>query len=221
MEISFLRKLQNAGAIWSVFFEKPAGLKYQAGDYVELALPGAGPKGDKRWVSFSSAPGEPELMFTFKLPGSSQPSEYKATLLDLSPGDKAQISPPLGSFNLPRDPEDKLLFVAGGIGITPYRSMLKEIELTGDHRDIVLVYIARAGGFIFGDILEAAHIQIIQSGDQIDFNWLKKRVADIRERTLYFAGPQPFCEKLYDAAKADGFETAKLKLDYFEGYDEL
>jgi ferredoxin-NADP reductase len=219
MEISFLRKLQNAAAIWSVFFDKPAGLRFQPGDYAELALAGAGPHGDKRWMSLASAPQEPEIQFTFKV--SDRPSAYKKALLGLQPGDKGMISPPMGSFNLPRDAITKLLFIAGGIGITPYRSMLKSIQLNGDHRDVVLIYVANPAEFIFGDILEAAHVPIIQTSESIDFNWLKKRVADIAERVCYFAGPQPFCEKLYAQAQAAGLPNAQLRLDYFEGYNEL
>jgi ferredoxin-NADP reductase len=219
MELIFIRKIQNAGQIWSFFFEKPAALRFEAGDYVELSLAAAGPNGDKRWMSMASSPTEDELMFTSKI--SETPSAFKQTLLSLSAGDKAMCSPPIGNFNLPRDSSQKLLFVAGGIGITPYRSMLCYLADTDDSRDIVLVYIARAEEFIFGDVIEAAHIPVLQSSEKIDFNWLKKRVPDWQERICYFAGPQPMCEELYEQAQAAGIRLAQLRLDYFEGYNEL
>jgi ferredoxin-NADP reductase len=219
MELVFIRKMQNAPFVWSFFFEKPPALRYEPGDYVELSLPSAGPRGDKRWMSMASSPTENELLFTSKI--GPDPSIYKQALLGLIAGDKATCSPPTGSFNLPRDASQKLLFVAGGIGITPYRAMLQYLHDTDDPRDIVLVYIARSEEFIFGDIISAAHIPVLQCSEKIDFNWIKKRMPDWRERICYLAGPQPMCEELYEQAQAAGLKLSQLKLDYFEGYDEL
>jgi ferredoxin-NADP reductase len=215
METSFLRKTQNAPTIWSFYFTKPPALAWQAGDYVELSLPQAGTHGDRRWASIATSPTEPELMFTFRI--TEPPSEYKQTLLRLSEGEKAQISPPMGSFNLPTDPGEKLLFVAAGVGITPYRAMLQYLSDTDDARDISLIYVAKKTDYIFGDVLAAAHIPIIQTSDRIDFAWLKKRVADISERIVYFAGTQSLCEKLYNGALAAGLPRPQLRLCYFEG----
>ncbi len=219
MELVFIRKMQNAPFVWSFFFEKPPALRFEPGDYVELSLPSAGPRGDKRWMSMASSPTERELMFTSKI--TDDPSVYKQALLSLSAGDIATCSPPIGSFNMPRDASQKLLFVAGGIGIAPYRAMLRYLHDTDDPRDIVLVYIARSEEFIFGDVISAAGIPLLQVSEKIDFNWLKKRVTDTMERVCYLAGPQPLCEDLYCQAQDAGMKLSRLKLDYFEGYNEL
>src|SRR5688572_20163082 len=107
METSFIRKLQNAPGIWSFYFTRPAALVWEPGDYLELSLQQAGPHGDWRWVTIASSPAETELLFTFRIPEG--PSEFKRALLKLREGDKAQISPSIGSFNLPPEPEQKLL----------------------------------------------------------------------------------------------------------------
>lgn len=219
MEIEFLRKFQNAATIWSFYFTRPKGLNFSPGDYAEVALPQAGTLGDKRWLSFANAPEEPELFFTVKLPP--HPSDYKQALMDLMSGEKALLSPPIGTFNLPRDSAEKLLFVAGGVGIAPYRSMLRHLEAEQDYRDITLVYIARPKEFIFGDVLTGANIPILQTSDKIDVNWLKKRVPDLEERRIYLAGPRRLCEDLYDGLLTVGHDRARLELDYFDGYDEL
>lgn len=219
MEAKFLRKLQNAPTVWSFFFERPPAFSYQAGDYAEIALAGAGPHGDKRWFSMASSPTEPELQFTIKIP--QKMSEYKEALMELKAGETAELSPPIGTFNLPRDDAEKMLFVAGGVGITPYRSMLKYLEDSADPRNIVLIYVARPSDFIFGDVIEQAHIPMLQTSDNIDFFWLKKTVFDWQERTIYLAGPQPFCERIYDQALEQKVPRHQLKLDYFEGYNEI
>lgn len=219
METSFLRKTQNAPTIWSFYFDKPLGLSWEPGDYIELSLPHAGPHGDRRWVSIASSPTESELMLTFKIPEPS--SEYKQALQRLKPGDKALLSPPIGSFNLPPEPDTGLLFVAIGVGITPYRSMLCWLTDNDDARDIQLVYVAKPSDFIFGDVLAAAHISITQTSDKIDFAWLKKRMPDLTERIIYLAGVQPLCEKIYDEAMAAGLAYPQLRLSYFEGETKL
>ncbi len=209
-----MRKVQNAPSIWSFYFEKPAALSFEAGDYVELSL-----ADDKRWMTIAGAPDEADFFFTGKI--GDKPTEYKNALLKMNPGDIAHVSPAIGTFNLTRDQNEKLLFVAAGVGITPFRSMLKQIELDHDHRDIALVYVAKADQFIFGDVLANAHIPIIQTTDNIDWNWIKKQIPDYKERICYFAGPQPLCEQIYNQALEDGVDRKRLMLDYFEGYTEL
>ena len=120
MEIKFVQKLKETPQIWSFFFTQPAGFSFEAGDYVELAIPGV----DRRWLTITSAPSEKHLQFTTKL----SDSKFKQALSQLEVGNHAVISPAIGSFNLPQT-EQNLIFVAGGLGITPYRSMLAEMAM--------------------------------------------------------------------------------------------
>ena len=120
MDIAFEGKQLEAPDIWSLWFSKPAALAFEPGDYVELAVPGVG----HRWLTIASAPSEPKLQFTTKLFG----SNFKQALAGLVPGDKVMISPALGSFNLPSDRDSKLTLVAGGLGVTPYRSFLVQMN---------------------------------------------------------------------------------------------
>ena len=52
------------------------------------------------------------------------------------------MASPMGDFVLPKDPSIPLVFVAGGIGCTPYHSIIKDLQLSGDSRDIILLYAA-------------------------------------------------------------------------------
>ena len=62
-----------------------------------------------------------------------------------------------GDFTLPRDPRQKLVFIAGGIGITPFRSMLKYLLDVQQRRDIALFYINKAANeIVYTDVLNAA-----------------------------------------------------------------
>src|ERR1700731_4179463 len=70
----------------------------------------------------------------------------------------AQIA---GDFTLPSDPKQKLVFIAGGIGITPFRSMLKYLLDMGERRDIVLFYVNRtADDIAYKDILSEAQTKL-------------------------------------------------------------
>ena len=72
----------------------------------------------------------------------------------MAPGDTILATEVSGEFVLPRDKGRKLAFIAGGIGITPFRSMIKYMADAGERRDAVLVYSVRSEADIaFRDLL--------------------------------------------------------------------
>src|SRR5688572_28479949 len=123
------------------FWFKPAKpVHYVAGQFTELYLPhdGADDRGTRRWFTLSSSPTEPLVSITTKFsdPGSS----FKRTLAGLKPGTALALASPMGDFVLPKDASRPLVFVAGGMGITPMRSMIKYLLDCHEQRDIHLIY---------------------------------------------------------------------------------
>ncbi|MBD7995459.1 oxidoreductase [Arthrobacter sp. Sa2CUA1] len=125
--------------------ERP--LRYRAGQYLELSLPhqNADGRGLRRIFSITSDPadaGEVSIAMRVASPGSS----FKTKLLGAKPGTRVAATTVGGDFQLPRDPAQKILMVASGIGITPFISQLRSLG-SGPAggpggRDIVLVYAA-------------------------------------------------------------------------------
>ena len=100
------------------FFEKPKKIKFVPGQFIEIHL-------NKEVYSFSiaSSPKEKELMITIRM----RPSEFKNKLKKLKIGDEVKIDGPFGQFMLHQNKKIPAVFLAGGIGITPFRSMIKNV----------------------------------------------------------------------------------------------
>lgn len=138
--LSFKRKAQVADGTWSFVFEKPADFSFEAGQYVALVLPrlvGPDKRGPVRSLSICSAPSEPELVFTVRI----TESGFKQALASLEPGERVQATAPIGHFTLAHAIDQApIVFLVGGIGITPVRSILVQAVHDGVKRPFTLFY---------------------------------------------------------------------------------
>ena len=118
--------------ISTFWFHPPAHLRYEAGQFVELYLPHApaDARGERREFSLSSSPHEPLIAFTTNF-AFENGSSYKRALQDLAPGETVILNEPMGDFVLPKDPAISLVFVAAGLGCTPFASMIKWLIARG------------------------------------------------------------------------------------------
>jgi ferredoxin-NADP reductase len=104
-------------------FEKPQGWSFTAGQYLDMTLidpPETDPEGNTRTFSIASAPEEETLMITTRV----RDTAFKRVLKTMSIGATVTIEGPSGDLILPVDSARPIVFLAGGIGITPFRSML-------------------------------------------------------------------------------------------------
>lgn len=138
--LKFKNKIQVADGTWSFIFEKPADFVFEAGQYVALVLPrlvAPDKRGPVRSLSICSAPSEPDLVFSVRI----TESGFKQTLMALEPGEVAQATKPIGHFTLAHAPDGKrIVFLAGGIGVTPIRSILVESAHMGLDRPFSFFY---------------------------------------------------------------------------------
>ncbi len=112
-----------AGRTLAVHLVKPDGFSFEAGQFIEAALIDpleTDAEGDSRAFTLASAPQEAELVFATRL----RDSAFKRVLKNLPAGGELDIDGPFGSFTLHRDASRPAVFLAGGIGITPFRSIL-------------------------------------------------------------------------------------------------
>lgn len=218
MEIKHLSTEHIADDLYCFRFSKPAAVDFDAGDYVELELQ-FDELGGRRWFTISSSPSEDWLEFTTKV--HPEGSSFKQHLKRMEPGDSATISPPIGTFNLPRNGSGKLLWVAAGIGATPFLSMSRELRGTNNGFDITTVYIAKPNQFYFEDELKEASSDFHKTSERIGESWFTLNIHDLHERTIYLSGPEEFCTGLFEAFLASGVPRRALNLDYFPGYDDI
>jgi len=137
----------KAKTINSFWFEPEHPLDQIAGQYIEMSIPHdkTDDRGTKRWFTISSSPSDAPL-FSITTKFSRPSSTFKSALHKLKIGDSVSISDPMGDFVLPKDDTIPLIFVAGGIGITPFHSIIKWLEDTKQSRDITFLYAAKVEG---------------------------------------------------------------------------
>lgn len=220
MQSRLIERSAESPGVWSVYFAKPAGFVYTAGDYTELELDYP-PVGGRRWFSLSSAPSERDLRITFRLPDPH--SRFKSHLMRLEPGDSVAIAPAMGNFNLPVQPA-KVLFVAAGIGVTPFRSMVA--ELTNKQRladwDIKMLHTAKVGEKLFEPEFSrlGRDRQMLPPSQKLTAQLIKHQVSDYASRIIYLAGPETVTSPLH-AEMAKTMPASRLRLSYFPNYQGL
>ena len=227
-------KLQIAPDIVDFVLAKKPAYAYEAGQYVEVTLahPRADSRGNRRYLTLASSPTEDTLRLGVKFYPES--SSFKLAMLDAGAQSKLAVSPPAGDFTLPKDPSRKLAFIAGGIGVTPYRSMIKYLTDTNDRRDVVLLYGERhPDEFVYTDVFDQAAAKLgirtvytVQDGPagwrgrtgRITAETIKTDVPDFQERLFYVSGSYPMVTSVTDALRGLGVPATHIKTDYFPGY---
>ncbi len=127
-------------------FRAKGKLRFLPGQYLELDVPHRHPdaRGTRREFSIVSAPGDlPTLRIAYKDGDQKHPSSYKRALAAAQPGATLAVTGTWGDFILPRG-DAPVLMVAAGIGVTPFVSQLRQLQLSGRERDVVLVHVAAA-----------------------------------------------------------------------------
>jgi ferredoxin-NADP reductase len=105
-------------------FDKPPGMIFKAGQFMDLTLldpPETDAEGNTRGFSINSAPDDPELMFTTRL----RDTAFKRVLRTMPLGTEVKVEGPFGDFTLHNNPARPAVLLAGGIGVTPFRSMAR------------------------------------------------------------------------------------------------
>jgi ferredoxin-NADP reductase len=167
MQVIFDHSQEEAPHIRTFFFKPEKPVHYTAGQFTELTLPHDSPddRGIRRWFTLSSSPTDELLSITTRFTPDTG-SSFKNALFALEPGTVVQMADAMGDFVLPKLIQTPLIFVAAGIGITPFHSILTWLTATGEKRPIKLLYaVHEEDDIIFQDTFEKAgvHATIVVS----------------------------------------------------------
>jgi ferredoxin-NADP reductase len=192
-------------------------------------------RGIRRYFTIASSPTEDTIRMGVKF--YEKPSSYKQALDSLHPQDIIVASGLAGDFTLPKNQHQKLVFLAGGIGVTPFRSMIKYLTDINEKRDIIMFY--ANGSFIdiaYQEVFDQAHqnlgIKTIYTlnnltGVPADFdhqeglvtrNMIVQKVPDYQERVFYISGPRTMIESFQKTLKEMGIPKRNIKTDFFPGF---
>lgn len=218
------RKELSSPAIGSFWFEPARRFAFAPGQFLEytLAHPRADARGVRRYFTIASSPTEPQMLLTSRF--SEGGSTFKRALRTLETGDEIVASKVAGDFVLPSDTAKKLAFIAGGIGVTPFRSIVKYLLDTNQPRDIVLLYGARGeDNLVFRDIFEEARERfgmrtVYVLSRMINEAVIRNEIPDFKERVFYISGPEAMVQAMAKLLAGMGIPRKQIKRDYFPGY---
>lgn len=207
-------------------------MDYTAGQYTELTLKHDNPdeRGIKHWFTLSSAPGHELVSITTKYAGDDKSSTFKKTLFHLEPGTEVNLAEAMGDFVMPKDASIPLVFVAGGIGLTPFHSMFEWLADHNEHRNITFIYgVRNEDEIIFQPTFQRAGIHATIVVSEPSDSWGGERgrltaemilgLAPPTDETLvYMSGPEPMVEALEKDMQDHGVDKRQLVGDFFPGY---
>ncbi len=217
-------------------FDRPVDYVYQAGQYcaIKLAhLVEEDPKGAARSFSFASSPYETEIAFAMR----SGESGYKKTFWTLNPGDTVEVTKAVGFFTEPEGNDQPMVFLVGGIGITPARSILREALHQGSQRQYTLFYANRfqKDASFHEELVELSHslahfryVTVLSKSEDpvgtendergyITANVLEKYLTNIPESLYYMVGSGEFIDAMETILAGFGVMKEQCKKDPFTG----
>nr|WP_144921870.1 FAD-dependent oxidoreductase [Paenibacillus bovis] len=221
-EITFMESYKETENVYSFLFEKENDFTWKAGQYCLFDITHKKIKNPTRPFSVASAPSEGVIRITTKI--GDNPSEFKKALLDLEKGMKIRVSGSVGPFYL--EGNSPALLVAGGMGITPFRAMLKQLEADGGRsgRKINLLYMDSQKPYLFKNELdEIANkslitIKYLESRDDLQKD-IDTFINDNKEDgNYYIAGPKSMVTSIYSYIGNKNIHKRNIKKDVSDGY---
>ena len=236
LALTLTEKITVAKGAVEFVFTPHRKLSYLPGQYMEWTVPHRSPdsRGNRRYFTLASSPTEDTIRLGVKI--SHNGSSYKKALTVLDKQTSIIGAQLAGEFILPKNPKEKLVFLAGGIGITPFRSMIKYLLDTNESRDIVLCYANKSPDEIaYQDIFTKAQKKFslktvytltnshaVPSGWQgavgrIDAEMIRDEIPDFADRVFYLSGPQQMVQNYEKVLQHLGIRSSRIKKDFFPG----
>ena len=232
-----LNKLEVAEGTMAFHFEKPPGFAFRPGQASDLTLldpPESDSEGNIRTFSIASAPFEDQLMFATRM----RDTAFKRSLKRVPLGTPVRMDPATGSFTLHKNSAKPAVFLAGGIGITPFFSIVKQAVHDRLPHQLHFFYSNRrpedapfldaleklektSPTFRFvGTMTDMLHSKRKWDGETglIDKPMLAKYLSDLRGPIYYIAGPPAMVTSMRKMLIASSVDEDDIRTDEFSGY---
>ncbi len=206
----------------SVLFTRPANFTFTAGDWMDIGFKDKTLKGGRTY-SLSSSPTESDLRITFRR----GVSEYKQALEQLHGGECLYITQYGNSYDLQLKKNQSSFLIAGGVGIAPFRSILKQMYDHQDKNDVTLLYLNQTNNFLFKEelaqwdkALPNLTVRYVCTKD-IKRKQREKLISSLIKRTdqnFYLSGPPAMVEASEHLLIDLGMRIDDIRIDVFDGY---
>jgi ferredoxin-NADP reductase len=231
------RKEEIADGTMAFHFEKPGGFEFKAGQFGDFTLINpieTDAEGNTRGFSFASAPYEDTLMFATRM----RDTAFKRTLKTMEVGTEVSMDAPYGSFTLHNNSRIPAVFLTGGIGVTPVRSIVQQAAHDNPPHKIFLFDSNRKPeDAAFLNALMGAEVknpnytfvgtmtEMEKSGRKwngetgyITKAMLEKYVGDLKLPIYYLAGPASMVTAIRKTLNESGIDDDNIKTEEFSGY---
>ncbi len=225
---------KTAAGCYDYVFRSNRPVQHEPGQYLDWTIHSrrADDRGNRRTFTIASAPSEQHVRLGVKF--YPNPSSYKQTMLHMKPGDVVYGAQLAGDFTLPKN-DEKLAFIAGGIGVTPFRAMIQHMMDVGDKRPVTLFYgNNRANEIAYVDVFNRAENELglrtvyaVADGHHaetnfhrgfIDADLIMRELPDYAERLFYISGPRAMVVKFEQVLAELGVARHRIKTDFFPGF---
>ena len=235
--LSLKEKIKIASDIYEFIFNLDKKINFLPGQYLEWTLGFKNPdsRGNRRYFTIASSPTENFLRIGVKIYPNA--SSFKKNLISFKTGDKILAGNLSGDFVLPKNKNQKLVFMAGGIGITPFRSMVKYLLDKNQKLSIIIFYSNKnQKEIVYKNIFDDAEkklgiktIYTLTDLENIPKNWngekgrvngemIRKNVPDYKETLYYLSGPHSLVVGFEELLYKMGIKSKNIKKDFFPGY---
>ena len=233
-----VERTEVAEGTTAFIFERPAGFDFTAGQFMTLVLPKplhTDAEGNRRVFSIASPPQETgTLWVATRMTGTA----LKRSLAEMPLGTPVELAGPAGSFTLHSDLSQPAVFIAGGIGITPFRSLVQDAVHRHLPHQITLIYSNRTPE---GAAFQEEFAQLAQTYRQFTYlptmtqpdksrqpwdgerryvnaDFLRSYIKDIATPIFYLAGPPGLVTGIAKVVIEAGVDPAHVRCEEFTGY---
>lgn len=235
--VRLIARSEVAKKTMALYFERPTGFSFKAGQFIDLMLldpPETDSEGNTRAFTLAGAPAEEHLMVVTRL----RDTAFKRVLAEMPLETIVDIEGPFGNLTLPETAERPLVFLAGGIGITPFRSMLVQAAMQHLPHRLVLFYSNRhpedapflhelqdlerknSSYTLVGTMTQIEKSDGSWTGETgyLDYAMLTRHLQGIESPLYYIVGPPAMVEALRTMLKNAGVQQKDIRIEEFSGY---
>lgn len=201
---------------------KGTDFKFTPGQYVSITLPGLEHldiREQFRDFSICSSPHDKDF---FAISTRLSSSTFKDRLVRLPVKSEVIVEGPAGVFTLPKTKNQKIIFIAGGIGVTPFRSMLRWVKYKKLGLNIQLLYFnhsPKQAAYV-DELLTLKEFSVYPIYKPLSFDALSAHLNKNFNTLWYIAGPPPMTAKARQILNKAGVNDKSIKSEDFSGYEE-
>jgi ferredoxin-NADP reductase len=233
--VKLISKATIAEGTMAFHFSKPEGFVFRAGQFADLTLidpPETDEEGNGRAFSFAQAPFEPDLVVATRM----RDTAFKRVLKELPTGIEVKLDGPYGDFTLHKTETTPAVFLIGGIGVTPVRSMIAQATHDKTSHRITLLHASRTPAELpyKSDFEQFAkdnpnfrYVAIASDSapddwagerGRVDAEMVNKYVPDLSQPIYYLSGPGGMVKAMRELLVALQVNEDNIRTEEFSGY---